>query len=47
MVYWPDPSMGSGIQEHECLEVEKKVVMGDANPEPEQLQDYPKLTEVN
>lgn len=34
--------MGSGPQEHECLEVDNKVIMADVSCEPEQLQDYPK-----
>lgn len=44
--------LGSELHEHRCLEAAKEVVITDANPKPEQLQEWLKgqgeeLTKVN
>lgn len=43
-VYRPDPSLEFRLQEHGCSETDVHPnVMIDVHPEPEQLQDFPKV----
>lgn len=42
MVYGPDPSLGFGPLEQECLEVSEEIIVADAHSYAEQLENCPK-----